>query len=99
MGNQQNDGKRDDAWWLDQWKQSDAVLRRQQQARERAWPGYVKEQTERARYSAWLVLPTMAAMFLGYRLQDRLDQRAFRGLTLAMLILAGLNLLRRAFFA
>lgn len=49
--------------------------------------------------SAWLVLPTMAAMFLGYRVQDRLDQRAFRGLTLAMLILAGLNLLRRAFFA
>ncbi|WP_459204454.1 hypothetical protein ACQVRV_18790 (plasmid) [Ralstonia pseudosolanacearum] len=59
MGNQQNDGKRDDAWWLDQWKRSDAVLRRQQQAR--AWSSYVKEQTEQARYSAWLVLPCNAS--------------------------------------
>ncbi|MCL9844145.1 hypothetical protein [Ralstonia solanacearum] len=62
MGNQQNDGgKRDDAWWLDQWKQSDAVLNRRQQARERSWPGYVKEQTGRARYAAWLVLPCNAS--------------------------------------
>lgn len=61
MGNRQNDGKRDDAWRLDQWKQSDAVLRRQQQARERARPCDVKEQTERARYSAWLVLPGNAS--------------------------------------
>ncbi len=47
--------------------------------------------------SAWLVLPTMAAMFLGYRIQDRLDQEVFRRVTLAVLILAGLNLLRRSF--
>jgi uncharacterized membrane protein YfcA len=48
--------------------------------------------------SAWLVLPTMAAMFLGYRVQDRLDQELFRKVTLVVLTLAGLNLLRRAFF-
>jgi uncharacterized membrane protein YfcA len=47
--------------------------------------------------SAWLVLPTMAAMFLGYRVQDRLDQEVFRKVTLAVLVLTGLNLLRRAF--
>ncbi len=47
--------------------------------------------------SAWLVLPTMAAMFLGYRVQDRLDQEVFRRVTLVVLILAGLNLLRRSF--
>jgi uncharacterized membrane protein YfcA len=49
--------------------------------------------------SAWLVLPTMAAMFLGYRVQDRLDQEVFRKLTLAVLVLTGLNLLRRALAA
>jgi uncharacterized protein len=46
--------------------------------------------------SAWLVLPTMAAMFLGYKVQDRLDQALFRRVTLWILVLAGLNLLRRA---
>lgn len=46
--------------------------------------------------SAWLALPAMAAMFLGYRVQDRLDQELFRKATLAVLSLAGLNLLRRA---
>ena len=48
--------------------------------------------------SAWMVLPTMAAMFVGYRVHDRLDQAAFRRLTLAVLVLTGLNLLRRALF-
>jgi uncharacterized protein len=46
--------------------------------------------------SAWLVLPTMAAMFTGYVVQDRLDQARFRRVTLAVLVLTGLNLLRRA---
>jgi uncharacterized protein len=49
--------------------------------------------------SAWMVLPTMAAMFLGYRVQDRLDQEVFRKATLAVLVLSGLNLLRRALAA
>jgi uncharacterized membrane protein YfcA len=48
--------------------------------------------------SAWLVLPTAAAMFLGYGVQDRLDQALFRRITLIVLIVSGLNLLRRAFF-
>ena len=48
--------------------------------------------------SAWMVLPTMAGLFIGYRVQDRLDQALFRRVTLIVLVLAGLNLLRRAFF-
>ncbi len=48
--------------------------------------------------SAWLVLPTMAAMFLGYRVHDRLDQARFLKVTLVVLVLTGLNLLRRALF-
>ena len=46
--------------------------------------------------SAWMVLPTMAAMFVGYRIHDRLDQARFRKATLAVLVVTGLNLLRRA---
>ncbi|MBA3325060.1 MAG: sulfite exporter TauE/SafE family protein [Rhodobacteraceae bacterium] len=48
--------------------------------------------------SAWLTLPTLAAMFAGYLVQDRLDQERFRRVTLAVLVIAGLNLLRRAVF-
>jgi hypothetical protein len=47
--------------------------------------------------STWLVLPTAAAMFLGYGVQDRLDQALFRRITLFVLIVSGLNLVRRAF--
>ncbi len=46
--------------------------------------------------SAWLVVPTLLGMFAGYRVQDRMDQELFRRATLAMLVLAGLNMLRRA---
>lgn len=46
--------------------------------------------------SAWLVLPTLVAMAIGFRVQDRLDQARFRTVTLVVLLLAGLNLLRRA---
>jgi hypothetical protein len=35
-------------------------------------------------------------MLVGYRVQDRLDQDLFRKATLWVLVLAGLNLLRRA---
>ncbi len=48
--------------------------------------------------SAWLVVPTLAAMFLGYRVQDRLDPVRFRQVTLIVLVVAGLNLIRRAVF-
>jgi uncharacterized protein len=42
-----------------------------------------------------LVLPTVLAMFAGYLVQDRLDQVVFRRVTLIVLVIAGLNLLRR----
>lgn len=48
--------------------------------------------------SVWMTLPTMLAMFVGYRVHDRLDQRRFLALTLIVLVLSGLNLLRRAIF-
>jgi uncharacterized protein len=46
--------------------------------------------------SAWLVVPTVAAMLGGYLVQDRLDQELFRTATLVVLVVAGMNLLRRA---
>lgn len=46
--------------------------------------------------SAALVVPGLAGLWLGFLLQDRLDQQAFRRWTLVVLVLAGLNLLRRA---
>lgn len=46
--------------------------------------------------SAWLILPTMAAMAVGFSVHDRLDQELFRKVTLGVLVAAGLNLLRRA---
>lgn len=49
-------------------------------------------------FSALLVLPAAVGMFFGYRLQDRLDQALFRRLTLLVLLIAGLNLLRRGLF-
>lgn len=42
-----------------------------------------------------MIAPVMAGMWFGLRLQDRLDQRLFRRITLAVLLIAGLNLLRR----
>ncbi|MFD0981584.1 sulfite exporter TauE/SafE family protein [Tropicimonas aquimaris] len=48
-------------------------------------------------FSALLLAPALAGMWLGQRVQDRLDQATFRKATLFVLVLAGLNLLRRAF--
>jgi hypothetical protein len=45
-----------------------------------------------------LVVPSLAGMALGFAVQDRLEQAAFRRLTLVVLCLAGLNLLRRGLF-
>lgn len=47
-------------------------------------------------FSAALVLPAMAGMMLGYRVQDRLDQARFRWWTQVLLVVTGLNLMRRA---
>ena len=40
----------------------------------------------------------MAGMMLGGLAHDRIDQQAFRRVTLAVLLVAGLNLVRRAVF-
>nr|WP_245962830.1 sulfite exporter TauE/SafE family protein [Roseovarius halotolerans] len=46
-----------------------------------------------------LVLPALAGLWLGFRIQDRIDQRTFRKLTLLVLLIAGLNLIRRGVLA
>lgn len=51
---------------------------------------------ERLVFSAALAVPALAGMFLGLRLQDRLDQAVFRRWTQALLVLTGLNLVRQA---
>ncbi|MGM0585654.1 MAG: sulfite exporter TauE/SafE family protein [Pseudomonadota bacterium] len=43
-----------------------------------------------------MIVPALLGMSLGVAVHDRLDQGVFRKATLAVLILAGLNLLRRA---
>ncbi|WP_319546485.1 sulfite exporter TauE/SafE family protein [Ruegeria conchae] len=50
---------------------------------------------ETALFSAMLVLPALVGMRGGQFLQDRIDQTQFRKLTLLVLLIAGLNLLRR----
>lgn len=45
--------------------------------------------------SAWMILPAMAGMWAGLMVQDRMPQERFRRATMVVLVLAGLNLLRR----
>ena len=45
--------------------------------------------------SALLLLPALAGQWLGFRAGDRLDQELFRKVTLGVLVVAGLNLVRR----
>jgi uncharacterized membrane protein YfcA len=49
-------------------------------------------------FSALLVVPAVAGMWLGARVHDRIDQATFRRATLLVLLVAGLNLLRRGMF-
>jgi len=49
--------------------------------------------------SALLVLPALLGMSAGFALQDRIDQAGFRRLTLVVLLIAGLNLVRRGILA
>lgn len=42
-----------------------------------------------------LIVPALLGLWIGFRIQDRIDQRLFRRLTLAVLVIAGLNLVRR----
>ncbi|MEM9579510.1 MAG: sulfite exporter TauE/SafE family protein [Pseudomonadota bacterium] len=51
-----------------------------------------------AQFSAALIPPAAAGMWIGGQISDRLDHEAFRRLTLIVLILGGLNLLRRGIF-
>lgn len=50
----------------------------------------------RTAFSAALVLPAMLGQTLGVAIQDRLDQTKFRRWTQILLVLTGLNLMRRA---
>ncbi len=51
---------------------------------------------ETAQFSAALLIPAGIGMFIGLKVQDRVDQATFRKATLAVLFIAGLNLVRRA---
>ena len=51
-----------------------------------------------APFSLALIVPAMLGMWVGMRLQDSLDQARFRKVTLAVLLLAGVNLLRKGLF-
>jgi uncharacterized membrane protein YfcA len=42
-----------------------------------------------------MIIPVLIGQTLGNRVQDRLDQQKFKRLTLFVLIIAGLNLVRR----
>lgn len=48
--------------------------------------------------SALLIIPALAGMWLGFKLQDRLDQALFRKAVLVVLIVAGVNLVRKGLF-
>ena len=50
-------------------------------------------------YSAILVPAAILGMRLGRIVQDRIDQSVFMKATLLVLMIAGVNLIRRAFFA
>ncbi|WP_170350382.1 sulfite exporter TauE/SafE family protein [Ruegeria atlantica] len=51
---------------------------------------------ETAPFSVALVLPALFGMWAGLQLQSRIDQALFRKVTLLVLLVAGVNLLRRA---
>jgi len=50
---------------------------------------------ERLALSSFMLIPVLAGMALGIWVQDRLDQERFRRATLIVLVVAGLNLVRR----
>ena len=53
---------------------------------------------ETGKVSALLVLPALIGLWAGFQVHDRIDQATFRKATLAVLLLAGLNLVRRGLF-
>lgn len=46
-------------------------------------------------FSLAMVVPAIIGTWIGFQIQDRIDQRAFKRATLAVLLIAGLNLVRR----
>ena len=50
-------------------------------------------------FSVAMIFPAIIGMWLGGQVMDRIDQVVFRRLTLLVLLVAGLNLLRRAWLA
>lgn len=46
-------------------------------------------------FSVAMIAPAVIGTWIGFRIQDKIDQRAFRKATLAVLLVAGLNLMRR----
>jgi len=46
-------------------------------------------------FSVVLLPPALIGMWFGFRIHDRIDQQTFRKVTLAVLMIAGLNLIRR----
>lgn len=55
--------------------------------------GILNAQT--APFSLALLPAALLGMWIGFQIQDRLDQRLFRRITLVVLVIAGLNLLRK----
>lgn len=53
---------------------------------------------ETAQASALMIVPALVGLAIGFRIQDQIDQAIFRRLTLVVLVLAGLNLIRRGVF-
>ena len=54
--------------------------------------------SQTAPLSVLLLVPSFLGMWIGFQLQDRMDAERFRTATLVVLVVAGLNLLRRGFF-
>jgi uncharacterized membrane protein YfcA len=53
---------------------------------------------ETAPLSAALLIPALIGMWLGFQIQDRINHERFRQITLIVLVIAGLNLIRRGVF-
>ena len=52
-----------------------------------------------APFSASLVLPALMGLLLGRKIRSNLNEKRFRQITLFVLLLAGLNLIRKAYFS
>jgi len=57
------------------------------------WTGVIS--VERLPLSVLMLVPAGIGMLIGFNIQDRLDQQKFRQATLFVLVIAGLNLMRR----